>query len=68
VQSASGGCRRFWGVLGACNAPLQRLDAMVQRDAAGSSRVSLDSIFFSPPRLGAKGVEKVLVRNAQWEV
>ena len=44
--------RGLGGFLGACNAPLQRFAVMVQRNAAGSLRVSLRYFLQSPQEWG----------------
>ena len=49
---------RFGGGLGACNAPLRGYAVMVQRNAAGSLRVSLKVAFFLSPKTGGfQGVD-----------
>ena len=65
IRRALALCQGFGGVLGACNAPLQRFAVMVQRNAAGSLRVSLNFTFISPKiedppqeEWGIKGVER----------
>ena len=51
----------FRGVLGTRNAPLQSFAVMVQRDAAGSLRVSLSSLFLIPQEWGPATVLSVKV-------
>jgi hypothetical protein len=45
--------------------PYKRFAVMVQRNAAGSLRVSLSSIIFMPPRVGDRGLTKANVMMMQ---
>ncbi len=53
-------------ILGACNAPLHGFAETVQRDAAGSLRVSLSSPLLFSPKNGGQGVDGLQDSTPGW--